>query len=526
MAEVINIGAPDLPPLYDKQHAAIFDPKRYSIIEASTKTGKTIGCCIWLLYKGFNGGGGRNYAWMAPINRSAMQYGYVGMRGLLSDSEPTMTYWRQRMNEQSIEIGTPEMFSRSQFHCKFWFFGSEDPDSVYGGEYWGGVVDEASRCKRESWHAFRTTHTATGGQIRIIGNVKNRSNWMYELGVKAKSGSPRYGYHRLTVYDAKEGSDQLYEMGKIPSRFVTQEDIDDAKETLPEEIFNRDYLAIPSDDGASFFNSKTIQRHEDNYVVAPVRMSLVNGKLVEDDSGRWYVFGEVPKDQNFVIGVDISHGLAGSNSVLAVMATGSREIVAEYVDSAIAPEDLADLACESGRTVFRGSHGEAFIIWEANGPGEGWFRVLLRNSYSNIYWQRKEGVRGERRTRRYGWHSTRQTKMSRMTDLRAAMTITSRQPEPRIKITSAAGCAEMYRYIYMDDGSIGPDSVAEVASGARANHGDRVIAYMLCVFGQEEMPRFMNHRPALPANSIGKLLGYDKVFGPKEVKPRVFAYGQ
>jgi hypothetical protein len=32
------------PYLYPKQEAAIFAPARYGVIEASTKTGKTVGC--------------------------------------------------------------------------------------------------------------------------------------------------------------------------------------------------------------------------------------------------------------------------------------------------------------------------------------------------------------------------------------------------------------------------------------------------------------------------------------------------
>jgi hypothetical protein len=36
----------DRPKLYPKQEAAIFDPRRMSIIEASTKSGKTAGCVV------------------------------------------------------------------------------------------------------------------------------------------------------------------------------------------------------------------------------------------------------------------------------------------------------------------------------------------------------------------------------------------------------------------------------------------------------------------------------------------------
>ena len=38
-----------LPPLYKKQRRAIYAPERYSIIEASTKCGKTVGCMCWIV---------------------------------------------------------------------------------------------------------------------------------------------------------------------------------------------------------------------------------------------------------------------------------------------------------------------------------------------------------------------------------------------------------------------------------------------------------------------------------------------
>jgi hypothetical protein len=37
------------PWLYPAQERAIFCPARYAVIEASTKSGKTVGCIIWLL---------------------------------------------------------------------------------------------------------------------------------------------------------------------------------------------------------------------------------------------------------------------------------------------------------------------------------------------------------------------------------------------------------------------------------------------------------------------------------------------
>jgi len=55
------------PWLYPKQHEAIFNDKRYSIIEASTKAGKTVGTMAWLFEQALFGKSGQNFWWVAPI---------------------------------------------------------------------------------------------------------------------------------------------------------------------------------------------------------------------------------------------------------------------------------------------------------------------------------------------------------------------------------------------------------------------------------------------------------------------------
>ena len=51
-----------------------------------------------------------------------------------------------------------------------WFKGADKPDALYGEDVYAAVIDEASRCKEEAWHAVRSTLTATRGPIRIIGS--------------------------------------------------------------------------------------------------------------------------------------------------------------------------------------------------------------------------------------------------------------------------------------------------------------------------------------------------------------------
>jgi phage FluMu gp28-like protein len=109
-------------------------------------------------------------------------------------------------------------------------------------------MDEASRCKEESWHALYTTLTATRGQIRVIGNVKGRKNWAYRLARKAQAGAPGYSYAKITADDA------------VKAGILTQGAIDEAREALPENVFRELYYAEASDDEGNPFGFQAIRK--------------------------------------------------------------------------------------------------------------------------------------------------------------------------------------------------------------------------------------------------------------------------
>lgn len=127
-----------------------------------------------------------------------------------------------------------------------WFKGADKPDSLYGEDVYAAVNDEASRCKDEAWHALRSTLTATKGKVRLIGNVKGRKNFFYQLCRKAEAGMEGMQYHKITAYDAAAGG------------VLDVEEIEDAKRVLPEAVFNELYLCIPSDDGGNPFGLQHI----------------------------------------------------------------------------------------------------------------------------------------------------------------------------------------------------------------------------------------------------------------------------
>ena len=179
------------PPLYPRQQDAIYAAERYSVIEASTKSGKTVGCMVWLTEQAWLGQRGHEYWWVAPILEQARIVFRRLKRGLSAGTFST------NESDPSITLLNGAVLR---------FKGADNPDSLYGEDVHAAVIDEATRVKEDAWFAVRSTLTATRGKVRIIGNVKGRRNWAYRLARRAESGEPDMHYARITAYDATVSS--------------------------------------------------------------------------------------------------------------------------------------------------------------------------------------------------------------------------------------------------------------------------------------------------------------------------------
>src|SRR5215475_11591434 len=223
---------------YPEQLTAIYDPRRLSFIEASTKSGKTHGCIGWLAEKALLGGGnGRNYWWVAPVSDQA-NIAFVRMMRTL----PIGTFTANRTSKTIVLMNG----------AIIWFKSADRPDSLYGEDVYAAVVDEASRAKEDAWIAVSTTLTATQGPARIIGNVKGRKNWFYRLARIAQSrncdpANFEFGYHRITVHQA------------IAAGVVPASELDASKERLRNDAVWRElYLAEAQDDFGNPFGLEFI----------------------------------------------------------------------------------------------------------------------------------------------------------------------------------------------------------------------------------------------------------------------------
>lgn len=189
---------------------------------------------VWLVEQAaLHGGPGKEFWWVGPVSGQArIVYKRLKLaipRQLYTPNETLMTL---------------TLLNGAVIACK----SADKPDSLYGEDVYAGVVDEASRCKEDSWNAVRSTLTATRGPVRIIGNVKGRKNWFYRLCRRAEQGAKNMHYAKITAYDA------------VRAGVLDAQEIEDARGTLPEAVFKELYMAEPSDDQGNPFGLRAIRK--------------------------------------------------------------------------------------------------------------------------------------------------------------------------------------------------------------------------------------------------------------------------
>jgi phage terminase large subunit-like protein len=127
--------------LYPKQVEAIFDPKRISVIEASTKSGKTLGSICWLYEEAFKGRAGENFWWVAPV-ASQSKIAFDRMRRMITERETFSVH----LTDRTITLMNGAIIR---------FLSGDHADTLYGEDVKACVIDEASRFKEDAWPGRR-----------------------------------------------------------------------------------------------------------------------------------------------------------------------------------------------------------------------------------------------------------------------------------------------------------------------------------------------------------------------------------
>lgn len=178
-----------------------------------------------------------------------------------------------------------------------------------------------------------------------------------------------------------------------------------------------------------------------------------------------------PSHTQYVAGVDISSGRAGthtSNSVISVWDRITGHQAAEFAINSMPPEVFAPF-CIAVCRWFR----DAFLIFEGNYAGQTFVNATTQWRYTNVYWRLTEFKQTRRRQNRMGWWASDSAKQSVLDEFSRA--VSAKEAVLRSDWTLQE-CSEFViekgKYQHRAERS------NDDADGAKA-HGDRVIAAAL-----------------------------------------------
>lgn len=223
---------------------------------------------------------------------------------------------------------------------------------------------------------------------------------------------------------------------------------------------------------------------------------------------------------NYIIGCDPSFGLGSSNSVAGILDVNTRTLVGLWSCANTKEDAFANQVVTLAKWV--GGVEDAYIIWENNGAnGKNFGERIISQEWYNVYTQTIEDAKFRKKQRKYGWRSNTRTKGLLLGDLSIALS--SDKP---VIIHSQDVLDELFDYIYLEGGDLSLSSKADLTTGARERHGDRVIAVALCVLGmKEQMEGNFKEQSTPPPNSfMARYKAWEKEEQKKKQYERKFLY--
>lgn len=222
-------------------------------------------------------------------------------------------------------------------------------------------------------------------------------------------------------------------------------------------------------------------RGEIEYLIEPIRFV----RFRPEPEGRFLFWCELPddfavRDRDYGGGIDCGRGVGSSNSALCIADKKMRELVCEFADPHVKMDEFAEICAAVGQC-FGGISEEAFLVWEANGPGVEFCKFLVETiGYRNVYMRTNErtSLKRSKSSREPGWWASKEAKQKEYGLYEQAL----RNGE--FINRSEDNVREHFNIIWttsdriVHNGEMDGDDVDP--AGAGYNHGDRVTAAVLC----------------------------------------------
>ena len=209
---------------------------KYHIVSCGRQIGKTLLginlCLYWMINEG-----PCKVLWVSPVYSQANKvhkelYNAIVQSGIVKSNN---------FSDNRIELKNGSSIT---------FRSAERYDTIRGETMDRGWIDESAYIKEDAWREAIRPVFATKPNSKVCFTSSPRGkNWFYDLYQLGMSPDhPRYQSYTGSSYDTP---------------YISIEEIEDAKRTLPENIFRQEYLAEFIDDGGEVFtNLKKNEFHQ------------------------------------------------------------------------------------------------------------------------------------------------------------------------------------------------------------------------------------------------------------------------
>ena len=203
------------------------EPYKYYVINIGRQFGKSLlatnQILFWLLK------GKCECAWVSPVYNQANKV-YEQVVRAFAHSEGIIV----KKDSQKLKIG----FCNGS---TLQFFSAERYDNIRGFTFDYLVCDEFAFMDEKAWtEVLRATVLVKGKKVLFISTPKGK-NWFYSVAMRGYGDEyKQYKTFHATSFDTP---------------FITQEELEEAKMSLPESIYKQEILAEFIDDGGEVFSS-------------------------------------------------------------------------------------------------------------------------------------------------------------------------------------------------------------------------------------------------------------------------------
>lgn len=294
---------------------------------------------------------------------------------------------------------------------------------------------------------------------------------------------------------------------RITSPFIEHEIERNGRKEVDKEVYAKEGAV-----GDTFFTNNELDKHAAMFAKSPIARfniklrdnvpnagvkSLIRNRdlksvqLTKAGEGELQIWaplskGRLDQSKTYIIGIDIAKGQGGemtSETVAAVKCKQTGEKVACWASRTSNPYNAARTVAALALWVGGAAPQRLpFTIWEMNGPGLDFGDTFVNEmGYPHYYRSETVGEVVTKKTRKWGWHSTRDRKIILLRAYERALR------EGRFVNRDKQALDQAKTYITHPSGYVGPAELSDKTKADYLGHGDRVIADALTVMDKEVM---------------------------------------